>query len=80
VRTPQPETAADQIAAILLSGATGLKLMGRLRVECHSAGREDYILGVAMAVSIFEADRVGLLADLHQARATINQLRGGVKA
>jgi hypothetical protein len=72
---PLPLPMADVIADILISGETGYRLMRRLRSECREAKREDYVYGVSLAVSCFEADRIGLLADLHQAWEEIRLLR-----
>jgi hypothetical protein len=55
------------LADLLISGVTGFRLMAELRERFPHANRSDVFFGVAMAISLFEADRIVLLCELKQA-------------
>jgi hypothetical protein len=62
---------ADEIAEVLTSGATGVTLLRELQERFASASRWDFIFGVAQAISVHEAWRVGLLLDLTMAQRSL---------
>jgi hypothetical protein len=55
---------ASELAELLTSGVTGMQLLAKLRERFPHAGRADVFFGVAIAISLFEADRIELLAEL----------------
>lgn len=73
---PAP-TVADELADLLLSGASAMTLHAQLQQRFSRASRFDVFWGVAMAISLFEADRVGLLHDLACAEAKLAALEAG---
>lgn len=68
-------TTADRLTQAGLSGLTGLRLMQALRPIAAKASRDDFVFAVALIVTSFEADRIGLLADLHAAWRQIDGLQ-----
>jgi hypothetical protein len=62
---------ADQLADVLASGAHGNRLLACLQERFATASRFDFTVGVAMAFSILEADRIGLIHDLTVAESRI---------
>ena len=70
--------AIDALADLLTSGSTGLELLALLRERFSRATRTEVFHAVTLAVSLLEADRVGLLADLCAAEAAITKLRGAL--
>jgi hypothetical protein len=66
------QSVADQIADVLVSGLTGTALMAALNRSFATASRADVFTAVAMAISLHEADRIGLLHDL-----AVAQVRAG---
>ena len=64
---------ADAIADLLTSGLTGPRLMAALWARFPRASRFEVFFGAAIAVSLFEADRLGLVYDLGVANAALNR-------
>ena len=73
-----PPTTADQVADMMTSGAVGFGLLRLLRLHAPRVTRDEMFLAAAMATSIHEADRLGLVGDLQQAEATIAKLQATV--
>jgi hypothetical protein len=62
---------ADEITELLVSGLVGLRLVAALHERFGSTARVEVYFGVAMAVSQFELDRIGLMNDLIAAEAKL---------
>ena len=71
---PAPTTIADELADLVTSGVTGMRLLSNLNQGFGKASRADVFFGIAMAVSLFEADRIGLLYDLMVSEAAVAAL------
>jgi hypothetical protein len=72
---PAPTTIADELAALVTSGATGMRLLSNLNKSFAKASRADVFFGIAIAVSLFEADRIGLIHDLMVSEGAVAALR-----
>ena len=46
---------ASQIARLLTSGLTGIPLLKALRADFPAAGRNDFFMGVVLAISMYES-------------------------
>jgi len=66
---------ADQIAALATSGLVRRELSNALHERFPTATRSEVFFGFAMAVSIFEADRLELVCELLQADAKLAALQ-----
>jgi hypothetical protein len=69
-----PNLVACELADLLISGTTGLRLMAELRQRFPHANRSDVFFGVAMAISLLEAERIELLYELQVAESRIPAL------
>jgi hypothetical protein len=70
----------DQIADLLLSGRAGMPLVAALRQQFPHATRGDVFFAVAMVVSVFESERLGLVYDIERAEARIAELEAALAA
>ena len=75
-----PLTIVDQVADVMTSGATGFGLLRLLRRHFARVTRDEMFLAAAVATSIHEADRLGLVADLQAAEATVASLQAAKTA
>lgn len=62
--TSSSSLVACDLADLLVSGLTGLRLMRELRERFPHANRTDVFFGVAIAISLLEAERVELVCEL----------------
>lgn len=76
VLIPKTAFVADQLADLMMSGATGMQLVALLREHLSHATRDDVFLGIGLAMSLIEADRVGLIHDLTVAENRLAVLEG----
>lgn len=65
---------AYQLADLLGSGMTGPPLVAELRTRFPHANRSEVFFGIAIAVSLFEADRLLLIHELQVAEAKAAQV------
>ena len=65
---------ACELADILISGVTGLRLIAELRQRFPHANRSDVFFGVAMAISLLEAERIEVLYELQVAESRLSAL------
>lgn len=64
----------DDLVGLLESGLVGQRLSAELWRRFPHVSRADVFTAIAITVSLAEADRVGLLHDLHFAEARIAEL------